>query len=1173
MQEPAPSENFMDMYELHISRAARLRYQFDEKLFTFDGRAIFVNFHAVRQFAQKINAKRDIARFPEQAVQAGQINAMGLINEIFHFVIQCYRQQRLEEAFSKALRWLDERLGVENVNSTLSRFIELFPPLAVYKGEVNVSDYMLGVSKDANGFTRPNREIALEELLTLWLSNVNPAFAPYRELFDDEELITHTAYRQLIEELERFFNAQPAFGPDDQPLVEMLRSPAIAVPHSLDGQLEFIRTRWGYLLGEYFYRLLRSLDMIREERKAVFSGSGSIVPYDYRLLDFEAERFSPDREWMTQLILIAKNTYVWLDQLSKKYQRSIRTLDQIPEEELRLLADWGFTGLWLIGLWERSPASRKIKQLRGKEDAVASAYSIFSYDIANDLGGESAFQALRKRAWRYGIRLASDMVPNHMGIDAPWVMEHPDWFIQLPYSPYPSYRFSGPNLSWNDHIGIYLEDHYYDSTDAAVVFKRVDHHTGEERYIYHGNDGTFMPWNDTAQLNYLLPEVREAVIQVILHVARKFPIIRFDAAMTLAKRHYQRLWFPEPGSGGDIPSRAEYGLTKAEFDRHFPDEFWREVVDRVAAEQPDTLLLAEAFWLMEGYFVRTLGMHRVYNSAFMNMLRDEKNQEYRLVIKNTLEFDPQILKRFVNFMNNPDERTAVDQFGKADKYFGVCTLMVTLPGLPMFGHGQVEGFAEKYGMEFQRAYWDEQPDGDLIHRHEREIFPLLRRRALFSGVEHFLLYDFYTSEGVVNEDIFAYSNRQGDERALVIYNNRYHHTQGWIRVSTPYPQQASDGQKHYLRLTLAQGLALPIEPQAYVVFRDHVRGLEYLRQCQKLHQQGLFVELQGYQYHVFLDFRIVWDDAGHPYAALEQVLDGRGVPSMEEALREFNLRPIHQPFDALFSADFLQHWAKSFSQRKSEIRPALLEQASAQFESNMLAFYHAVQGFVQSQVDVGILVAHAVQDLKCFEVLLDAIQNTGKRALSRTASEWRYGFSSVLDWGVLFAYEICTSLGVILSGRMDGELSRTYLSEWLLHHRIVQVLIALGADETDAWQRLDLLRALLTHALSCMPGEDERPLLPLVEKWLADEALQRFLKVHRYQQVLWFNREAFEQWAWWMSLIGALESIRAVGMERWLENPDPTILEPCLQRADTLLKAMEASGYQVVRLLEILESE
>ncbi len=260
--------------------------------------------------------------------------------------------------------------------------------------------------------------------------------------------------------------------------------------------------------------------------------------------------------------------------------------------------------------------------------------------------------------------------------------------------------------------------------------------------MYHGNDGTNMPWNDTAQLNYLKPEVREAVIQTILHVARQFPIIRFDAAMTLAKRHYQRLWFPEPGTGGAIPSRAGLGLTRQQLDEAMPEEFWREVVDRAAREAPDTLLLAEAFWLMEGYFVRTLGMHRVYNSAFMNMLRDEDNAKYRHLIKSTLEFDPQILKRYVSFMNNPDERTAVDQFGKGDKYFGICTLLSTLPGLPMFGHGQVEGFAEKYGMEFRRAMWDEPSDGYLVERHEREIFPLLHRRYLFADVDHFVLYDF-----------------------------------------------------------------------------------------------------------------------------------------------------------------------------------------------------------------------------------------------------------------------------------------------------------------------------------------------------------------------------------------------------------------------------------------------
>ena len=103
-----------------------------------------------------------------------------------------------------------------------------------------------------------------------------------------------------------------------------------------------------------------------------------------------------------------------------------------------------------------------------------------------------------------------------------------------------------------------------------------------------------------------------------------------------------------------------------------PQEFWREVVDRIAREVPDTLLLAEAFWLLEGFFVRTLGMHRVYNSAFMHMLKAEDNAGYRQVIKNTLEFDPEVLKRYVNFMSNPDEETAIGQFGDGDKYISAC---------------------------------------------------------------------------------------------------------------------------------------------------------------------------------------------------------------------------------------------------------------------------------------------------------------------------------------------------------------------------------------------------------------------------------------------------------------------------------------------------------------------
>ncbi|MGB6850217.1 MAG: alpha-amylase family glycosyl hydrolase, partial [Thermoanaerobaculia bacterium] len=601
--------------------------------------------------------------------------------------------------------------------------------------------------------------------------------------------------------------------------------------------------------------------------------------------------YSPDQSWMTRLVLLAKNTYVWLYQLSREHGRVIQRLDQIPDEALETIARRGFSGLWLIGLWERSPASKRIKELCGNPEAVASAYSVKSYSIAGDLGGDEALQNLQERARSHGIRLAADMVPNHMGIDSDWLLDHPDRFVTVADPPFSTYTFDGPDLSPRADVGIVLEDHYYDRSDAAVVFKRIDHGSGEPRYVYHGNDGTSMPWNDTAQLDYRRHEVREAVIATIVDVARRFPVIRFDAAMTLARKHFQRLWFPELGGSDAIPTRAAHAMTREDFDREMPREFWREVVDRVASEAPNTLLLAEAFWLMEGYFVRTLGMHRVYNSAFMHMLRDEENAKFRLLVKETLAFDPRILERYVNFMSNPDERTAVDQFGREDRYFGVCVLMATLPGLPMFAHGQVEGLTEKYGMEYRQAYVREETDADLVARHERVIAPLLRRRELFAGADSFLFYDCIDDNGQVNEDVFAFSNASGTERALVLFNNRYAHAHGHIRGSAPFRVRNGDGTGEHQTRNLAAALALGGE-ETFVHFTDSISGLHYLVRNRDLAERGLELDLNAFEYRVLHGFRELRDDDSHTLARLADRLAGRGVQDMEVARREIELEPI-----------------------------------------------------------------------------------------------------------------------------------------------------------------------------------------------------------------------------------------------------------------------------------------
>ena len=1142
--------------EFHISRHARNRYAFDEALFTLTGNVLFADFRAARVFAQKMNEKRNLVKFPEQAVKPGEIYAMGLIDEILHYVVTLYRQDKNPNVLQEAIARLYEKLGKETVEKSLFKFSVEFPPVAVYRHEVNLDD------------TISNRLIVLEEIFMLWLANTNPAFSPYLELFDDTVLKKETAYLEMLTHLHDFMDTQPGFGPDNQNLIDMLRTPAVVIPDSIFGQLEYIREKWGCLLGKFLQRLLIALDVLREEHKLTFMGPGPSHVYDYTGLELEPEGYSRDIDWMPKVVLIAKNTYVWLDQLSKKYQRQITRLDEIPDEELDTLARWGFTVLWLIGLWERSPASQKIKQLCGNPEAVPSAYSLFDYQIATDLGGEGAYQNLKERAWKRGIRTASDMVPNHVGIYSRWVIEHPDWFIHAEHPPYPSYTFNGPNLSLDVRIGVYIEDHYYSRTDAAVVFKRLDHWTGSEQYIYHGNDGTSMPWNDTAQLNFLKPEVREAVIRTILHVARKFNVIRFDAAMTLTKKHYQRLWFPEPGTGGAIPSRAEHGMTKEQFNNSMLAEFWREVVDRVAKEAPDTLLLAEAFWLLEGYFVRTLGMHRVYNSAFMNMLRDEDNAKYRSVTKNTLGFDPEVLKRFVNFMNNPDERTAIDQFGKDDKYFGICTMMATMPGLPMFGHGQIEGYTEKYGMEYRRAYRNEEPDRDLVQRHEREIFPLLRRRHLFAHVQNFLVYDFFTPEGYVNEDVFAYSNRFGDERALIIYHNKYAAVRGWIRTSVAYSVKTGQGEGRALvQKTLGEGLALHPDENYFCIFRDHVTRMEYIRNSKELCEKGLFVELGAYKCRVFIDFREVRDTENHQYARLSTELDGRGISSIDEALRELLLRPIHAPFKELVNTGIFR---RLIDMRVSGYDVRIDKEFMDEVESKITHLAQAVKEFTHGSGDTGAIANEIYRELKAL-LQIPVLETLFPLPESRRyKSAIKYLKTVIPDnpfiWGSMLAWVILHPLGKLVHDTGFDERSRSWIDEWMLSKIIKDAICGLGLDESAGVQSIIVIKFLITHQNWFDAKSRERQFsYHLLESMFKDSEVRQYLQVNLYNDILWFNKEAFEYLLCFLFLTGVVK-ITASPLHPSTKTAER--ISELYKIIQQLHKAEEKSEYQVEKLLK-----
>ncbi len=1210
------NKNFLDAlfcenikYDFHVSNKSRSKYQIEGSLFSITGDLIIANFHQARIIASKINEARKREDQHNHLTSAGQLNALGLIHEIFHFLIRIYEENENPGVFSRGINYLSQKLGSQGLNEILIQFTKEFSPLQVYNREISAEKYLESYTGN-----KSNKEIIFEELLLLYLENSNPATAALEELYSNKTLIEKTKYLTFVQSTELFFSNEKPFGKENLSLISFLKKPILESPHSIEGQLEFIRERWGIYIKEKFLdRLLSGKDLIIEDFRLFLQHGGFDKPTppvpvydsDYfnklksrlasgetlseierQYYNSEIEKFTQDIDWMPKVVMIAKNSYVWLDQLSKKYRRLINRLDQIPDEELDKLANWNFTALWLIGIWERSSASRKIKQLTGNPDAAPSAYSLFDYIIASELGGEEAFQNLKHRAGQRGIRLASDMVPNHTGAYSKWVIEKPGYFIQTDMPPFPNYTFYSPNLSDDSRVEIRIEDRYYSREDAAVVFQRRDTMTGSVRYIYHGNDGTHMPWNDTAQLNLLNPEVRESLIQTILHVARKFPIIRFDAAMTLSKKHYQRLWFPEPGTGGAIPSRSDYGMTRHAFDEAMPEEFWREVVDRINSEMPNTLLLAEAFWLMEGYFVRTLGMHRVYNSAFMHMLMKEENNKYRELIKNTLDFNPEILKRYVNFMSNPDEETAVNQFGKGDKYFGVVILMITLPGLPMFAHGQVEGFSEKYGMEYNRAYYDEYSDENLIRRHEAEIFPLMKRRSLFSQVANFEFYDFNVDTGGINENVFAFANRDGSERALVVYNNAYAQCSGTINHSVIKNNNTHTDNKRIVKLS--EALQLNTGHSYFYSCKDHKTGLEYLLSGYEINEHGIYFSLSGYEYRVLINFNEIYDATGD-YAKLFQMIKGVGVYSVSKKLEEMKLAPLHDSLNYLLSKETFDDLTQvCFENVKADDSGTKVSNVIREKIYKVLNEIKMLKNISSDNDAVIRGIERDLTGIKSVCKLMIEIEKDDKQFESPFANLILKDPKIPNEKEILFTYII---LKHSLSFYQMNNSPEILFEELLLQKTLIDIFKDAGRSVENIFEEASLIKALLSkhnliHSKDLFVKGKENI---FVSELINNRDVSAYLLLNEFEKIIYFNKERFENivnWIFILSFISKdlmeqkvatghskLEHKSSRNKEKGKDNAFRSELGIALETLNLIKEKSDESGYRLITLTELLSTK
>ncbi|MFY9399364.1 MAG: hypothetical protein WAR22_13475, partial [Desulfomonilia bacterium] len=496
------------------------------------------------------------------------------------------------------------------------------------------------------------------------------------------------------------------------------------------------------------------------------------------------------------------------------------------------------------------------------------------------------------------------------------------------------------------------------------------------------------------------------------------------------------------------------------------------------------------------------------------------------------------------------------QFGKGDKYFGVATLMVTLPGLPMFGHGQIEGYGEKYGMEYRRSYWDEGVDEHLVARHEREIFPLLRKRYLFSDVEHFALFDVVTDDGNVNEDVFAYSNMAGGERTLVVYNNRYAEARGWVRRSVGMALDTGDGRRRLEHKSLGEALMLSSDEDVYYVLEDFREGLQYLRSGRALCTEGLLVNLGAYKSNVFMGFAEVRDVDGEVRRLYEE-LGGRGVPDVMSELREFSLRQILDPFRSVLDRSLLSRVVKKGLDAGTVAEP---------FLEGLASFFLQVREHLAPESDEAMIAdtAEAVHSLLASTFGILRLEPGSRRALEPAL---RYLLERVLPvmtedlswWRVLLMWSMTARTGALLHDEGVPGTSRALMDELLLGKALKESLVSLGLDEAGARFELLLVQILVSWQ-EIYERIEEEGLACVMEDLFADPDAQAFMQVNEFGGRLWFNRECFEHLMHWLYTVTA---IRSTAVTRKKIRVDEHRILKAFHDTAAALEAAVAAGYEV----------
>ncbi len=449
-------------------------------------------------------------------------------------------------------------------------------------------------------------------------------------------------------------------------------------------------------------------------------------------------------QWPRHPTIHEINTWVWLYELSELARRPI-TLDNVPKKQWDAIAAYGFDAVWLMGVWERSPAGVAISMRNDglvaefrrllpdfrPEDNVGSAYCVRNYCVDARLGGPEGLAHARKQLADRGMRLVLDFVPNHVAPDHPWATEHPGYFIQG----------SSDDLS-----------------NKPNDFIRVG-----EYVLACGRDPYFPSWSDVLQLNAFNPDLRNAAIETVLSIAAQCDGMRCDMAMLLMNPIFERTWGTRAG-------------------RMPQSEYWTDLIGTVKQRYPDVLFIAEAYWDLE-YNLQQQGFDYCYDKRLYDRLEHGSAESIRLHLCAEASYQ----QKLIRFIENHDEPRAAAAFSSSKAHAAAVTVS-TLQGAVLFHDGQFEGRRVRLPVFLRRR--PEEPTDRSLENFYRTLLKTLRAEDFKKGDWH-LCERTGWPDNQSHLNLVAWYVHSERTRHLIVVNLSDSPSQGRIQL----PIETRDGRK------------------------------------------------------------------------------------------------------------------------------------------------------------------------------------------------------------------------------------------------------------------------------------------------------------------------------------------------------------------------------------------